>query len=188
MRPAVRAPRSETRVRPRAVAVLGAECTGKSTLCEALGAALPAIVVPEQLRLWCAAQGRTPEAHEQADLAQAQHRAERAALARAQRDSLQWVICDTSPLMTALYSIEYFNDDALLGAALAHQRRYALTLVCATDLPWQSDGFLRDGPMRRANFHERLVEQLLRSQLSFHLLTGPPSGRLSSARALLGYT
>ena len=57
---------------PKVICVIGAECTGKTVLVRQLADALGGSVVPEVLRGWCAARGRTPQQHEQAALLQAQ--------------------------------------------------------------------------------------------------------------------
>ena len=142
----------------RLIALLGAECTGKSTLGDALAAHLNAGLVPEYLREWCDIHGRTPQRHEQAPIA-----AEQAARIDAALRQHELVICDTTPLVTAVCSQHYFGDDSLLAAAIAFQRRCDLTLLCAPDLPWQADGFMRDGPAVRA-----LIDQRLRHALSTH--------------------
>ena len=60
--------------RPRRIALLGAESTGKTRLGQALAEVLGerqglrVRFVPELLRQWCEQQGRTPQPHEQADL------------------------------------------------------------------------------------------------------------------------
>jgi len=142
----------------RLITLLGAECTGKSTLAPALAQHFNAGLVTEYLREWCATHGRTPHQHEQAHIA-----AEQAARIEEAAREHELVICDTTPLITALCSQHYFNDDALLGDALAFQRRCDLILLCAPDLPWEADGFLRDGPAVRARFDARL-----RASLSDH--------------------
>lgn len=144
----------------RLVALLGAECTGKSTLAPALARQLGAGLVTEYLREWCTSHGRTPQQHEQAHIA-----AEQAARIEAAAREHELVICDTTPLITALCSQHYFNDDSLLADALAFQRRCDLTLLCAPDLPWQADGFLRDGPEVRARFDARLRAALVADSL-----------------------
>jgi len=135
----------------RLVALLGAECTGKSTLAHALAAHFKAGLVAEYLREWCATHGRTPQRHEQAHIAQVQ--ATRIAAAAREHEL---VICDTTPLITALFSEHYFGDASLTAQALDFQRRCALNLVCDPDLPWQADGFLRDGPQARTDVDTRL--------------------------------
>lgn len=144
----------------RLVTLLGAECTGKSTLAPALARHFGAGLVTEYLREWCTTHGRTPQRHEQAHIA-----AEQAARIAAAAREHELVICDTTPLITALCSQHYFDDDTLLDEALAFQRRCDLTLLCAPDLPWEADGFLRDGPEVRARFDARLRAALARHGL-----------------------
>jgi hypothetical protein len=60
-----------------------------------------------------------------------------------------WVVADTTPLMTAVYSHMLFDDDSLYPMALAHQALYDSTLVTGLDLPWVADGLQRDGPHAR---------------------------------------
>jgi NadR type nicotinamide-nucleotide adenylyltransferase len=143
--------RLAARVTARLVALLGAECTGKSTLAEALARHFNAGVVGEYLREWCNAHGRTPLQHEQAHIAQTQ-----AARIDAAARGHALVFCDTTPLITALCSEHYFGDPSLTAGALAFQRRFDLTLLCAPDLPWEADGFQRDGPQVRERFDARL--------------------------------
>ena len=57
-----------------------------------------------------------------------------------------WLIADTTPLMTAIYSQQVFGDDALLAEGLAFQRlQVDVTLLLGLDLPWVPDGLQRDG-------------------------------------------
>ena len=146
---------------PLTVAVLGAECTGKSSLVTALQThwqARGAIVrvIPEVLRQWCDQQGRTPLAQEQSAIAQAQ-----ADLAE-QAQGGGFLIADTSPLMTAIYSDVLFQDPSLYPFALNHHRIYHHTLVTGLDLPWQADGIQRDGPAMRERIDARLRDVLQR--------------------------
>lgn len=163
------------------VALLGAECTGKSTLAEALAAHFKAGIVIEYLREWCDTHGRTPLQHEQAHIAATQ-----AARIEAAVREHRLVFCDTTPLVTALCSQHYFNDDSLLDAALAFQRRCDLTLLCAPDLPWQADGFLRDGPGVRAAFDARLRRTLREAGLPWVDVAGSAAERLRAAAAASG--
>jgi NadR type nicotinamide-nucleotide adenylyltransferase len=162
------------------VTLVGAECTGKSTLADALTRQFHAALVSEYLREWCDAHGRTPLQHEQAAIAATQAaRIEAAAHAHA------LVICDTTPLITALCSEHYFGDASLTPAALAFQRRCDLTLLCAPDLPWEADGIQRDGPTVRASFDNRLRSTLDAAGLRYVDITGGWDARLAQAgRAL----
>lgn len=164
----------------RIVALLGAECTGKSTLAEALAARFSAGLVTEYLREWCDTHGRTPQQHEQAHIA-----AEQARRIEAAARGHALVVCDTTPLITALCSQHYFGDDSLLADAVAFQRRCDLTLLCAPDLPWQPDGIQRDGPGVRAAFDARLREALTAHALPWVDIQGNDTARLDRALAAL---
>ncbi|GAB4400681.1 MAG: hypothetical protein OHK0048_16140 [Rhodoferax sp.] len=163
--------------------VLGAECTGKTTLAQALAQHLGGLYVPEALRDWCARKGRTPQRHEQARLVALQLRQQRRAMALARRRGLPWVVLDTSALMTAVYSLHYFQDARLLARALRVQRRFDLTLVLPPDLPWVADPGQRDGPAARAAVHRQLLA--LASTHPHWLLLDAAGQRLAQACAAI---
>ena len=169
---------------PLNVAVLGAECTGKSSLVTALqthwqarGATVH--VAHEVLRQWCDQQGRTPLAHEQRAIAQAQ-----AGLVEQAGDG-DFLIADTSPLMTAIYSDVLFQDPSLYPFALKHQPIYHHTLVTGLDLPWQADGIQRDGAVMRERIDARLRDVLQREGVGFSMVYGQGKQRLAGALAVL---
>jgi HTH-type transcriptional repressor of NAD biosynthesis genes len=169
---------------PLTVAVLGAECTGKSSLVTALQThwqARGAIVrvISEVLRQWCDQQGRTPLAQEQRAIAQAQ-----AGLVEQAGDG-DFLIADTSPLMTAIYSDVLFQDPSLYPFALKHQRIYHHTLVTGLDLPWQADGIQRDGAVMRERIDTRLRDVLQREGVGFSMVYGQGKQRLAGALAVL---
>lgn len=166
------------------IAILGAECTGKTTLLADMAGHLRAQgarvnVVDEVLRHWCAAQGRTPRADEQAAIMQAQIAAVDAATA------CDYLLCDTTPLVTAVYSDLLFGDHTLYPTAVAQQRRYQLTVLAMTDLPWRADGIQRDGPAARDRVDQRLREVLQNHALPVHPVGGLGAARLVSALAAL---
>jgi nicotinamide riboside kinase len=169
---------------PVKIAVLGAECTGKSSLVAALQAHWHArgatvIVAHEALRQWCDQHKRTPLAHEQKAIAQAQ------ADWTEYASDTDYLIADTSPLMTAIYSDVLFKDASLYPFALSHQRIYQHTLVAGLDLPWQADGIQRDGPAMRERVDARLREVLQREGLAFSMVYGQGPQRLAGALAVL---
>jgi nicotinamide riboside kinase len=164
------------------IAVVGAESTGKSTLATALAAALDeatglrCTVVPETLRLWCEREGRTPRPEEQRSIAEAQQSAIDAA---ARTHDI--VVCDTTPLMTAVYSRLLFDDWSLEPLAVDSQRRMAVTLLTALDLAWVPDGIQRDGPQVRGHVDALLRDTLLAHGLGWSLVSGSGALRVQSA-------
>lgn len=145
---------------PLLICLIGAECTGKTTLAQHLARALSGRWVPERLRLFCDALGRTPMQHEQIDLLEQQASDESVALEEATRDQQRYVFCDTAPLLTAVYSDFVFGDTSLYPRARALHARYALTLVLEPDLPWIADGLQRDGVHVQQPIHNRIRLEL----------------------------
>ncbi len=164
------------------IAVLGAECTGKTQLTQALVARLQqdtglrVALVPEHLRAWCDARQRTPRPDEQAAIAAVQDQA--IADASTAHDI---VVADTTSLMTALYSQLLFNDTSLMQAALAMQAQCTVTLVTALDLPWVADGIQRDGAHVQAPVMAALRDVLLAQGLPWSTVSGSGLARLESA-------
>ncbi len=165
--------------------VLGAECSGKTTLCEALADHLAAPLAPEYLRMWCEREGRAPDRHEQRQVIAGQLSLTRAALRQARAARARWVLSDGAPLLTAAYSIEYFNDDSLVELGLRHARPAARIVLLDPEIEWRADGRLRDGPARRRSVHAILVDLLQRAKLSHHTLAGTPAARMRDCLALL---
>lgn len=164
------------------IAIVGAESTGKSELADALAqtlaeaTGLPTVAVPEWLRSWCEIEGRTPRPEEQAAIAAEQ----RARIETAAR-SHAIVVCDTTALMTAVYSRMLFQDRSLEPMALAHQRTMSITLLTALDLPWTADGLQRDGPHVRVPVDDLVRELLIGQSLPWALVAGVGPARLQSA-------
>ena len=142
--------------RPVVVSLIGGECSGKTSLARALAEALPGLCVPEALRAFVDRHARAPLATEQREVMREQIAAERIALTTARDSGCSYVISDSGALMTAIYSIEYFDDRSLLDEAIAHQSSYALTVWCDIEFPWQPDGVHRDGRQYRARVHEHI--------------------------------
>lgn len=174
---------------PLTVCLLGGESSGKSTLAaelqlhfQALG--WSAVRVPEHLREWCARQGRAPQAHEQAALADEQAR--QIPCAR-QRPGVQLVLADTSALVVAAYSELYFKDSSLYPAALEHQRGCDVTLLMGLDLPWVSDGLFRDSPAVREGTDHILRRELESAGIPFQTIYGQGRDRLDAALRAIGH-
>lgn len=162
------------------IALLGAESTGKTALAEGIAThfrakGLDVTLVPEVLREWCDAAGRTPRPEEQMGIAQEQARR------TTEAPSSALLVADTAPLMVAVYSDLLFDDKSLYPMALEHQRLYDLTLLTGLDLPWVADGLQRDG----AHVREP-VDQLVRAALDgagipYRMVYGAGASRLANA-------
>jgi nicotinamide riboside kinase len=161
--------------------LIGAECTGKTTLAQALAQRMGGVVVPEYLRSFTEQHGRTPERAEQAHILQEQVRQESAALAVARRQQQALVFCDTAPLLTAVYSDVVFADGSLYPQAHGLHARYAITLLLEPDIPWVADGVQRDGAVSRATVHARIGRALADWSWPHVRIAGSAEDRLLAA-------
>lgn len=163
------------------IAIVGAESTGKTALAQALAERIASLTglrctwVGEHLRAWCDARGRTPRQEEQQSIA-----AQQQVLIDAAAADHDVVVCDTTPLMTAVYSERIFGDRSLQPAAVALQRLYPLTLLTALDIAWQADG-QRDGPHVRVPVDTIIRRLLTDNTLPWALVGGQGEARLESA-------
>jgi HTH-type transcriptional repressor of NAD biosynthesis genes len=175
---------------PFTVVLLGGESTGKSQLALALQARLGTahelrcLVVAEHLREWCEQQGRAPAQSEQAAIAETQDL--HIAQARA-TPGVQVLLADTSGVMVAAYSEQYFNDTSLWPQALAgHAAAADLTLLMGLDLPWVPDGLFRDSPAARQTTDAILRARLEQAGISFQTIYGSGEARVQQALRTLG--
>lgn len=164
------------------VALLGAESSGKSTLAEALAARHGTVWVPEYLREFVDRHARVPFESDQYPIACTQIAREDQAALRATR----FLFCDTTPMMTALYSRQYWGRVDPQLARLDRRHDYAFTLVTAPDGPWEPDGLQRESEEVRQHVHRMLLETLDARAIPYLLLAGELPDRLRQVDALLG--
>ncbi|WP_229467260.1 AAA family ATPase [Massilia sp. Mn16-1_5] len=165
----------------RRIAVLGAESSGKSTLCQALAQRYGTVWVPEYLREFVDTHGRVPFEADQYGIARTQKEREDAAALQAK----DFLFCDTTPLMTALYSRVYWGRVDAQLELLAHRHDYALTLVTAPDMPWIPDGLMRESEEVRQRVFTLVEDELDARGIRFVLLEGDLPHRLRQVEAAL---
>lgn len=170
---------------PKLICIIGAECTGKTTLARSLGAHFDCPWVPEQLRAFCDTHARTPRREEQAQLLEAQRAGELAAQLSAAQQNKPFVFCDTAPLLTAIYSDYIFADKSLYANARALHSNYALTLLLSNDIDWQADGLQRDGAQVRAPVMRLLEREFAALALPMTRVAGLAQARTAAALAAI---
>jgi NadR type nicotinamide-nucleotide adenylyltransferase len=166
------------------IAILGAESSGKSTLAGALAARYNTVWVPEYLREFVELHARVPHEVDQADIARIQREREDAAA----KNASEFLFCDTTPLMTGVYSRHYWGRVDARTALLERRHDYAFTLVTAPDSPWEADGLQRDSEQVRQAVHERLVGLLREREIAFLLVSGSLQQRVLQADRLINPT
>ncbi len=168
---------------PRRIGLLGGESTGKTTLARGLADELPGFVAEEYLRDFVRSYGRAPLKADQEGIFLTQQATVTTVMRAAEFAEVPWVIADPLPLMTAVYSVLYFDDDSLMAPGIADAAAYDVLLWCAPDIPWQADLGMRDGPDVRARTEE-LIADLIAPALPLHRISGSPADRLAEARRL----
>lgn len=163
------------------IAILGAESSGKSTLAAALAAHYQTLWVPEYLREFVDTTGRVPMESDQAGIARMQMQREDEAAAQAVR----FLFCDTTPLMTAIYSRWYWNRVDAQLALMERRHAYAVTLVTAPDAPWEADGLQRESDAVRQTIHQQVLQILDERRIGYTLLQGSLEERMEQAQGLL---
>src|SRR6185436_3799168 len=154
----------------RRISVFGPESTGKSTLAVALAARLGTVCVPEYARTYLEARGGAAPTRADLDaIAAGQAAAEDAFVP----DCNGTLICDTDPLLTAVWSATLFGEPLPLPP-----RRYDLTLLCDVDLPWVADR-VRYLPDDRRGFFDRCVTALRAADRRYVVIRG--ANRLDQA-------
>lgn len=164
------------------VAILGAESTGKTTLCRDLAAHFGCPWVPEYMRtylqakwdkehLTCTWEDLLPIAQGQIELEN------KLATQAAQNSDSSYLFCDTSLFELMIYANWYYGDcpKALTNAALTHH--YDLILLTEVDIPWVADD-LRDSPHQRDEISAYFESQLTRHQKPFHRIGGDRDERV----------
>lgn len=171
------------------VAVLGAESTGKTTLCRDLAAHFNSLWVPEYMRtylqakwdnqqLTCTWEDLLPIAQGQIVLENkmAQQVAQNSQNSQ-KPDHQNYLFCDTSLFELMVYSNWYYGDcpAALKKAALTHH--YDLILLTEVDIPWVADD-LRDSPHEREEMSAYFESQLNSYNKNFRRISGNRDARV----------
>jgi len=161
------------------VCILGGESSGKTTLVEALAAALGTTAVPEVGRTRWEEKGGRFVFDDMRAIAEDQIALE-IALAQKARGPL---VCDGSALTTVFYSQDGYGkvDPAVTRLAA---RRYTHTFVCAPDFPFVQDGTRRDAVFRQRQ-HDWYLATLDRAGVAYTILHGPVNERVRQALRLL---
>ena len=165
------------------VVFLGAESTGKSTLVDALGAALDEPTVEEVGRtLWVAADGDLPLA-DYARICREHVALEDAAALRARRV----VIVDTNAVTTQQYAFFFFGECPPEVQAYADRcrDRYAWTFVCAPDVPFDQDG-TRVHPQVQRYQDGAIRNDLTLRGISYTVVRGTVAERVAQVRRAIG--
>jgi nicotinamide riboside kinase len=167
------------------VVFVGAESTGKSTLCEYLARQYGSVAVPEIGRyIWEEKQGEL-NADDYVDIALRHREAEDEQLPYARR----YLFVDTNALTTLLLGLEFGQVAAPAPAALLRcadecRERYAHTFVCADDIPYEEQP-AREDEAWRGRIHQLVLQDLETRGIPYTLVTGSVEERALQVRRVI---
>ena len=163
------------------VAVVGSECTGKTTLAEALAAHYRTAWVPEFARQFVIDKGAAPDYEDVEAIARGQITLEDEKADEASR----LLIEDTDLFSTVLYSRHYYGDCPQWIEVAWEKRAADLYLLADIDVPWVPDGEQRDRGDRREEVHELFRCALVERRLTFIKIHGSHGERLDAAVSVI---
>jgi len=159
------------------VVVTGSECTGKTTLAEALAEHYGTAWVPEFVRQFVLDKGALPDYGDVEEIARGQIGLEDQMASTATRLLVQ----DTDLLSTVVYSRHYYGDCPAWIENELRGRAAHLYLLAGIDVPWTPDGDQRDRGDRRQEMQGLFRTALTDRGLRFVEINGSPRQRLEIA-------
>ena len=152
-------PFSRTPSTIRRVVVTGGECTGKTTLAQALAERWNTTWAAEAAREVALSSRGALGQEDVPVIARAHLRLADDAERAAREASRPLFVLDQDLLSTMVYARHYYGSCPPWIERLALERVGDLYLLCRPDLPWESDG-VRDRPAARAEIHALFAEAL----------------------------
>ena len=166
----------------RRVVLTGGECTGKTTLARALAARWRTAWAAEAAREVALARAGALGPEDVPVIARTHVRLADAAESAAVDAGRPIVFLDQDLFSTSVYARHYYQDCPHWIERLAAERRGDLYLLCAPDLPWESDG-VRDRPAAREEIHALFAAALSAAGARIAHVTGLGAAREDVAAA-----
>lgn len=158
------------------VCILGPECTGKTSLSEALARHLNTVWVEEYARAYL---NRLTLPYEEADLLKISHgqlRMEDEWI----KDANRILICDTNLYVIKVWSEFKYGRVEQEILDLIAQRTYDLYLLTYIDMPWAADP-LREHPDKRDVLYDIYLKEMKNQSVPFVEVKGTEQQRLDAA-------
>ena len=163
------------------VVITGAESTGKTTLAQALASYYSEPWTEEYVRNYVDRLDRSLQPEDLEPIARGQLTTEDAKLEQARR----LIIHDTNIMSFIVYARHYFNAELDWVNQSFKERNYSLYMLCAPDIPWESDPSQRDSPEAREQLYDIFKTQLKSLKLPHLEIQGSKEGRLQQAVTII---
>ena len=160
------------------IVVIGPESTGKSTLSEALAAALHTVWVPEYSREYLENINRPYTEHDLLQIAEGQIKNEDLLATQAN----QYLVCDTDLYVIKVWSEDRYGRCARWVMEQIATRKYDLYLLTGIDMPWIPDPLREHGAAEmRQYFYNIYRDIVMQSGTPWVEINGNEEKRLERA-------
>lgn len=162
------------------IAIVGPECTGKTSLATQLASICKTTWVPEHARTFLETLGRPYVTTDLLDIAKGQVQLEDDLALTAD----QLLICDTNLLVIKIWSEFKYNTCDLWIIENTLNRNYDLYFLTDIDMPWEEDP-QRENPEQREELFGLYKNALDNMHVNYEVLSGNEEERLSKALAAI---
>jgi NadR type nicotinamide-nucleotide adenylyltransferase len=158
------------------VAIVGPECTGKTTLSKQLADYFKTEWVREYARGYLNKMALPYQENDLLMIAQGQMRIEDEYAGSAN----QFLFCDTNLVVIKIWSmVKYSKCHSWIEEEMV-KRKYHLHLLTYVDIPWEDDP-LREHPHQREMLFNLYEDELKRLEVPYVVIKGTPEERLAQA-------
>jgi NadR type nicotinamide-nucleotide adenylyltransferase len=167
---------TESRSKVIRIAIVGPECSGKTTLAEALAHHFQTVWVPEFARTYLDQLNRPYVQDDLRIIAEGQLQWEDQLALKANR----LLICDTNLLVIKIWSEFKYGSCHPDIIRQLHNRSFDLHLLTHPDVPWEDDP-QREHPDKRDLLFSIYLTEIRRLGVPFVEISGPPEVRMNRA-------
>ncbi|MEI6815029.1 MAG: ATP-binding protein [Bacteroidota bacterium] len=158
------------------VAILGAESTGKTTLCKDLANHFDTVWVPEYAREYLANLNRNYTLEDLMEISKQQLIYQRNALDKANK----LLFVDTEMIILKVWCDDKFKTCPDFISNELKQQKFDIYLIMANDIAWEYDP-LRENPDRRDYLFDIYIKELERINANYRIIGGLGEDRLNNA-------
>lgn len=154
------------------IAFTGPECSGKTTLAQALSEQVNGVFVPEYVRSFFEDRSISYNKNDLDIIAKGQLQA----IESAKKENPEVLLVDTEMLVMKIWSDEKFNETSQFISQAYQNQAYDLIVLCKPNIPYETDE-LRENPFDRERLYEVYLAELLTSGQNFIEVEGTLSER-----------
>lgn len=164
----------------RKIVITGPECSGKSTLSQALAEHFGVPWVPEMARPYLDDLDRSYHESDLLRIAELQLRTEEERVLEQAPETPDLLICDTDLITIRIWGEERYGRSDPWIVKQTEERAYDLWLLCAPDIPWVYDP-QRENPHDRDRLFEVYRQTVERLGKTYVVIRGEADERLKQA-------